>query len=140
MSGHFELGEIIKNHKDSDVGKLSCQTVSSEGATKCCNLFPTPAFLCIFLNLSCICPYNVPSFSLNNLPNFSLHFILSHQTPLPLLTSYSSLLVTSEPSPVNLTHSIFSALFGIAKVCSHATRERPHPASPLTSFPPPTAR
>lgn len=22
MSGHFELGEIIKNHKDSDVGKL----------------------------------------------------------------------------------------------------------------------
>lgn len=31
MSGHFELGEIIKNHKDSDVGKLLCQTVSSEG-------------------------------------------------------------------------------------------------------------
>lgn len=22
MSGHFELGEIIKNHKDSDVGKF----------------------------------------------------------------------------------------------------------------------
>lgn len=27
MSGHFELGEIIKNHKDSDTGKPSCQTL-----------------------------------------------------------------------------------------------------------------
>lgn len=23
MAGHFELGEIIKNHKDTDIGKLS---------------------------------------------------------------------------------------------------------------------
>lgn len=28
MSGHFELGEIIKNHKDSDIGKLSWHTIS----------------------------------------------------------------------------------------------------------------
>lgn len=32
MSGHFELGEIIKNHKDSDIGKLSVQTL--------CLIFP----------------------------------------------------------------------------------------------------
>uniref|UniRef100_A0A3B4TC05 SH3 and multiple ankyrin repeat domains 1 n=1 Tax=Seriola dumerili TaxID=41447 RepID=A0A3B4TC05_SERDU len=31
MSGHFELGEIIKNHKDSDIGKFSSQPLSSEG-------------------------------------------------------------------------------------------------------------
>lgn len=27
MSGHFELGEIIKNHKDTDVGKFSLFSV-----------------------------------------------------------------------------------------------------------------
>lgn len=31
MSGHFEVAEIIKNHKDSDVGKLSIQTVCLQG-------------------------------------------------------------------------------------------------------------
>ena len=35
LSGNFELGEIIKNHKDTDIGKFSCLTVSSEGAVKC---------------------------------------------------------------------------------------------------------
>lgn len=58
---------------------------------------------CIFLNLSCICPDNLPCFPPNNLLNFSLHFILSHQTPLPFLTSYSFLHFTCDHSPVNLT-------------------------------------
>uniref|UniRef100_A0A3Q3AHP2 SH3 and multiple ankyrin repeat domains 1 n=1 Tax=Kryptolebias marmoratus TaxID=37003 RepID=A0A3Q3AHP2_KRYMA len=31
LSGHFEVGEIIKNHKDLDIGKLSCQSLASIG-------------------------------------------------------------------------------------------------------------
>lgn len=104
MSGHFELGEILKNHKDSDIGKLLCQTVSSEEATKCYNQFPTSAFLCIFLNLSYICPYNLPFFPPNNLPPPPFHPVTSNPA-LPhfllLLTSYS---ITSEPSRINHTH------------------------------------
>lgn len=93
LSGHFELGEIIKNHKDSDIGKLSHQTVSSEGAIKCFNEFPTSAFLYTFLNLSCICPYNLPSFSLTIdliSPSISPCHIKPHCPSSLLAPSYSS--------------------------------------------------
>lgn len=47
MSGHFELGEIIKNHKDSDVGKLLHCAVSPAGHV-CC--LPTSSLhVCWFL-------------------------------------------------------------------------------------------
>lgn len=31
MSGHFELGEIIKNHRDTDIGKYLGSGVNSSG-------------------------------------------------------------------------------------------------------------
>uniref|UniRef100_A0A3B4YVL8 SH3 and multiple ankyrin repeat domains 1 n=1 Tax=Seriola lalandi dorsalis TaxID=1841481 RepID=A0A3B4YVL8_SERLL len=45
MSGHFELGEIIKNHKDSDIGKFSIPST--------CPFF-VPFEIC-----HDICPYNL---------------------------------------------------------------------------------
>lgn len=62
MSGHFELGEIIKNHKDSDVGKISFQTLF-EGAMKCYSsqhqLFFLPSWI-----YNVFFPHNPPSFLL----------------------------------------------------------------------------
>lgn len=125
MSGHFELGEIIKNHKDSDVGKLSCQTFSSDEAIE--YLFSTqhlPFFLPLrspfFLNFlisssisSCHIKPHSPSSPLNPpfksrlTPLSSVPFLESpkyvpkrkesaHTLPLPSLHSHHLLRANSD--------------------------------------------
>lgn len=94
MSGHFELGEIIKNHKDSDIG--TCHTVSSEGAVTVSSqhLLFFVRYLIFALTISLLFPLTISLIS----PSISPRHI---QPPLPSLTFYSFLLVTSDPSPVN---------------------------------------
>uniref|UniRef100_G3P1L1 SH3 and multiple ankyrin repeat domains 1 n=1 Tax=Gasterosteus aculeatus aculeatus TaxID=481459 RepID=G3P1L1_GASAC len=43
LSGHFELGEIIKNHKDADVGKRWRRTLPSEAKLQCVLPLRSPA-------------------------------------------------------------------------------------------------
>lgn len=111
ISGHFELGEIIKNHKDMDIGELSWQTLSSAGAESA----PTTCFSSHFALFYA----NILSFS----PSF--HCIPSIPTARPPL---SLLPITS-----------LSALLGIAKVCSQAKGQFPHAASSLAPVPPSSA-
>lgn len=59
MSGHFELGEIIKNHKDSDIGNGTASLISapSSSSSSTLNLFLSPSVLqCSFWNRQSMFP------------------------------------------------------------------------------------
>lgn len=55
LSGHFELGEIIKNHKDSDIGKIPWQLFLLQGLSNVTSqhlsalLFPKYIILTMYL-------------------------------------------------------------------------------------------
>lgn len=92
MSGHFELGEIIKNHKDSDIGNhtvslISAPTSSSSNSTL--NLYLSPSVLqCSFWNRQSMFPGEKRAATLFLFPhNIHTHFCaLIAKTPCPRLT------------------------------------------------------
>lgn len=85
MSGHFELGEIIKNHKDSDIGN---RTVSLIGA---------PHFIFIKLNSEPLpVPLRPSVFFLESPKYVPRRKESSHTLPLPSQHSHPLLRANSE--------------------------------------------
>lgn len=123
MSGHFELGELIKNHKDSDIGEFQLlhqfTAIAGFVLSGICHLFTITNFhffslnnqlnsasisschICLFLLLTCK-PHHNASYLSSSVPFLESPKYVprrkesSHTLPLPSLHSHPLLRANSD--------------------------------------------